>query len=56
MQLKTDNPKLLSDAINIISEMVLTGLATEGGDFDGKKKIRRILTPDDCYNILKMFD
>jgi DNA-directed RNA polymerase II subunit RPB1 len=44
--------KKTTAVINIISETSLTGLA-EGGDFEGKKKIRRILTPDDCYNILK---
>lgn len=44
--------KKTTAVINIISETSLTGLA-EGGDMEGKKKIRRILTPDDCYNILK---
>lgn len=45
--------KKTTGVINIISETNLTGLQTEEGDFDGKKKLRRILTPDDCYNILK---
>lgn len=39
--------------INIISETNLSGIQTEEGAFNGKKKIRQILTPDDCYNILK---
>jgi DNA-directed RNA polymerase II subunit RPB1 len=39
--------------INIISETSLTGLQTEDGSFEGKKKIRQILTPEICFNILK---
>lgn len=39
--------------INIISETNLTSLPTEEGTFEGKKKIRQILTPEICYDILK---
>jgi DNA-directed RNA polymerase II subunit RPB1 len=45
--------KKSTGVINIISETNLAGLQTEEGDFDGKKKLRRVLSPDDCYNILK---
>ncbi len=44
--------KKTTGAINIVSETNLAGLQLEGM-FEGKKKIRRILTPSDCYNILK---
>lgn len=37
--------------VNIVSETTITGVQGEGED--KKKIIRRILTPDDCYNILK---
>jgi DNA-directed RNA polymerase II subunit RPB1 len=40
--------------IDIISETVLSNVQTdEGGVIDGKKKIRQILTPEMCYDILK---
>jgi DNA-directed RNA polymerase beta' subunit len=45
--------KKTSGVINMISELNPTTVQMESNDFDGKKKIRRILTPDDCYNILK---
>lgn len=38
--------------INLVSETNFTGVQTEGGD-NRKKKIRQILTPEICYNILK---
>ncbi|MBA42989.1 MAG: hypothetical protein CMF62_03140 [Magnetococcales bacterium] len=42
-----------SMAVNIIAETSLTGLEEGEGVVDGKKKVRQILTPEDCYNILK---
>ena len=45
--------KKTTGVINIISEMDLKDIQTEEGTFDGKKKIKRILTPEICYNILK---
>lgn len=40
-------------AVNIISETNLSNIPTEDGSFSGKKKIRQILTPENCYNIFK---
>lgn len=37
-----------SVSVNIVSEITLTNIQGEG-----KKKIRKILSPEDCYNILK---
>lgn len=51
-KIKKEIKKTTGD-INIISETNLSGLQTEDGTFDGKKKIRQILTPEICYNILK---
>ena len=45
--------KKLTGAINIISETNLANIPTEEGAFEGKKKIRQILTPEICYDILK---
>lgn len=41
--------------INIVAETNLANLPNEvaGDGFEGKKKIRQILTPADCYDILK---
>jgi DNA-directed RNA polymerase II subunit RPB1 len=39
--------------INIISETNLTNVPVEAGGIDGKKKIKQIITPEECYNILK---
>ena len=39
--------------INIISETNLTNVPVEAGGIDGKKKIKQVITPEECYNILK---
>jgi DNA-directed RNA polymerase II subunit RPB1 len=44
--------KKTTGVINIISETNLSNISTEDGAFDGKKKIRQCISPDDCYNIL----
>lgn len=44
--------KKKTGAVNIISETSLTNIPTESG-YEGKKKVREILTPSICYNILK---
>lgn len=46
-----------SCVINIVAETTITNISKEEGSeassvIEGKKKIRRILTPLDCYNIL----
>ena len=50
--------KKTTGTISIIAETNMTNLPGEGGDafagdFDGKKKLRQILTPENCYDILK---
>ena len=48
--------KKSTSAINIIAETNLSSLSADentGEIFDGKKKIRQIITPEMCYNILK---
>jgi DNA-directed RNA polymerase II subunit RPB1 len=48
--------KKSTGTINIISETNLTNLSGDEealGMYDGKKKIRQILTPDICYDLLK---
>jgi DNA-directed RNA polymerase II subunit RPB1 len=48
--------KKLTGAINIISETNLSNLPAEEGamnSFEGKKKIRQILTPENIFDILK---
>ena len=45
--------KKTTGVINIISELNPTAVQMAEDDMDGKKKIRLILTPTDCYNILK---
>lgn len=48
--------KKTTGMINLIAETNMTTLPGEVPDddgLDGKKKLRQILTPDDCYNILK---
>jgi len=45
--------KKTTGAISIISETNLANIATEeGGIAEPKKKIRQLMTPEDCYNIL----
>ena len=44
--------KKSTTSINIVAERLITNAKTTSG-FDGKKKLRRILTSDDCWNILK---
>lgn len=39
--------------INIVSEINLASIQGEEGQQDGKNKIRQILTPEMCYDILK---
>jgi len=39
--------------INIVSEVSLTNLPKDESDFEGKKKVRLILTPKQIYNILE---
>jgi DNA-directed RNA polymerase II subunit RPB1 len=51
-KIKIESKKSTSD-INIIAETSLTGVVGDEGDKDGKKKIRQILTPEICYDILK---
>jgi len=51
-KIKTEiKPKSMS--INIIAETNLVSLEDVEGAVDGKKKVRQILTPNDCYNILR---
>jgi len=45
--------KKASATVTIIAETNIEGLPTEDGLFDGKKKIRKTLTPEICYDILK---
>ena len=40
-------------SINIITETVLKDVQLSSDKYSGKGKIRQILTPNDCYNILK---
>ena len=50
--------EIKTGVISLISEINLANLPTEegapaGNQFDGKKKIRQILTPENCYDILR---
>lgn len=48
-KIKVENSKKTS-SIQVVAEASLAGVA---GEEDNKKKIRRILSAEDCYNILK---
>lgn len=56
----TPKPKIRIDIpkekgyIRLVAQTDLSGISPEdGGDDKGKKKIEQVLTPEDCYNILK---
>lgn len=53
-KIKIDTSKKHTSVINIVSETNLANIdKEEGGSIDGKKKIKQILTPENCYDILK---
>lgn len=45
--------KKTTTTIQIVAETNLTGVSDENGGLDGKKKIREILTAENCYDILR---
>ncbi|CAH6421787.1 DNA-directed RNA polymerase subunit RPB1 [uncultured virus] len=45
--------KKATATINIIAETNISAIAAEEGDMEGRKTLKQVLTPENCYDILK---